>query len=409
MSTFSTEDKIQILSDIVGINTVNDNELEVCEYFQKLFAQHGIDSTIDKVDERRANLIAEIGEGSPVIGISGHMDVVSEGDRDQWSYDPFKLTEKDGFLYGRGAADMKSGLAALAISLIEIKNANALKQGRIRFLATTGEEVEQKGSAQLHEKGYMDDVDALVIAEPSQDFLVYAHKGSMDYRINSTGKSAHSSMPVVGENAITPLLSFIRDIDESYAQITEDVKGKTLDFTNIKEKFKESLSSDISDSELENVLNGLVISNTIINGGNQVNSVPEAASAEFNIRTIPEYNNEKVKSLFDNTLERHNAKGAQLESDLYLDLEHVSTSGQNKLVDTAKSIGERMFDKELKSSAFGGVTDASNLLRSKDESFPFVVFGPGSGAHQVDEAVEKDMYLKFIDFYIELLTTYSTK
>ena len=62
MSTFSNEEKVQILSDIVEMNTVNDNEIQVCEYFQKLFAEHGIDSTIDKVDERRANLIAEIGE-----------------------------------------------------------------------------------------------------------------------------------------------------------------------------------------------------------------------------------------------------------------------------------------------------------------------------------------------------------
>ena len=119
MSTFSTDEKVQILSDIVAMNTVNDNEIEVCEYFQKLFQQHGITSTIEKVDERRANLIAEIGETGPVIGISGHMDVVSEGDRSQWSYEPFQLTENDGFLYGRGAADMKSGLAALAIALIE--------------------------------------------------------------------------------------------------------------------------------------------------------------------------------------------------------------------------------------------------------------------------------------------------
>ena len=61
------------------------------------------------------------------------MDVVSEGDRQQWKYDPFKLTEEDGFLYGRGAADMKSGLAALAIALIEINNSNALKMDVLDF------------------------------------------------------------------------------------------------------------------------------------------------------------------------------------------------------------------------------------------------------------------------------------
>ncbi len=80
------------------------------------------------------------------------MDVVSEGDHSQWTYEPFTLTEDNGFLYGRGAADMKSGLAALAIALIEINNTQSLKQGRIKFLATTGEEMEQLGSQSLYEK-----------------------------------------------------------------------------------------------------------------------------------------------------------------------------------------------------------------------------------------------------------------
>ncbi|MCG7339110.1 ArgE/DapE family deacylase [Staphylococcus sp. ACRSN] len=409
MSTFSNEEKVQILSDIVEINTVNDNEIEICEYLQKLFAEHGIEAKIDKVDERRANLIAEIGESGPVIGISGHMDVVSEGNRDQWKYDPFKLTEEDGFLYGRGAADMKSGLAALAIALIEIKHSNALKNGRIRFLATTGEEMEQLGSQQLYEKGYMDDVEALVIAEPCQDMLVYAHKGSMDYKIKSTGKSAHSSMPIIGVNAIKPLIEFIQDIDEAYARISKEVKGESLDFTNLLQKFSTSLPSSINKDEIEDVLKGLVISNTLIQGGVQVNSVPESADADFNIRTIPEYNNDQVKSLFADTIAKHNNQGAHLESDLYLDLEPVLTTGQNGLIESAKSIGDRMFNKDLLASPIGGVTDASNLLRGKDESFPFLVFGPGSEPHQVNERVEKAMYFKFIDFYIELLTTYVKK
>ena len=83
--------------------------------------------------------------------ISGHMDVVAEGNHDDWTYDPFELTEDNG-LYGRGAADMKSGLAALAIALIEIKESNQLNKGTIKFMATVGEEMEQAGSSQLYEK-----------------------------------------------------------------------------------------------------------------------------------------------------------------------------------------------------------------------------------------------------------------
>lgn len=407
MCTFSEKEKVQILSDIVAMNTVNDNEIEVCNYLQKLFSEYGIESTIDKVDERRANLIAEIGEGNPVIGISGHMDVVSEGNRSQWTYDPFTLTEDNGFLYGRGATDMKSGLAALAIALIDMKQSGSLKQGRIKFLATTGEEMEQLGSQSLYEKGYMDDVEALIIAEPCQDMMVYAHKGSMDYRITSYGKSAHSSMPILGTNAIKPLIEFIQDIDDAYARISKEVQGKALNFTQFIERIKPSLPATMALEEVESALQGLVISNTLINGGVQVNSVPEEADADFNIRTIPEYDNEQVKALFSNTIEKYNNKGAHLASNLYLDLDPVLTTGDNSLINTAQTIAKTAFDKDFIASPIGGVTDASNLLKGKGESFPFLVFGPGVKPHQIDECVEKEKYLKFIDFYIELLTNYA--
>src|SRR5699024_2248720 len=407
MSTFSNKEKVQILSDIVAIETVNDNELEVCNYLQKLFSNYGIESKIQKIDERRANLIAEIGEGKPVIGISGHMDVVSAGNKSQWTYDPFSLTEDDGFLYGRGAADMKSGLAALAIALIDIKQSQAPQHGRIRFLATSGEEMEQLGSQTLYEHGYMDDVDALLIAEPCQDIMVYAHKGSMDYRITSYGKSAHSSMPVMGINAIKPLISFIQDIDDAYARISKEVQGKALDFTKFIDRIKPSLPATTALEDVESALQGLVISNTLIKGGVQVNSVPEEADADFNIRTIPEYDNAQVKALFSNTIKSHNDKGANLSSNLYLDLDPVLTTGDNSLINTAQTIAKSLFDKDFIASPIGGVTDASNLLKNKDENFPFLVFGPGIKPHQIDECVEKDMYLKFIDFYSELLTTYS--
>ncbi|MFH4934278.1 ArgE/DapE family deacylase [Staphylococcus cohnii] len=407
MSTFSNKEKVQILSDIVAIETVNDNEIEVCNYLEQLFSNYGIESKIQKIDERRANLIAEIGEGNPVIGISGHMDVVSAGNKSQWTYDPFSLTEEDGFLYGRGAADMKSGLAALAIALIDIKQSQALQQGRIRFLATSGEEMEQLGSQTLYEHGYMDDVDALLIAEPCQDIMVYAHKGSMDYRITSYGKSAHSSMPVMGINAIKPLISFIQDIDDAYARISKEVQGKALDFTKFIDRIKPSLPATTALEDVESALQGLVISNTLIKGGVQVNSVPEEADADFNIRTIPEYDNAQVKALFSNTIKNHNDKGANLSSNLYLDLDPVLTTGDNSLINTAQTIAKSLFDKDFIASPIGGVTDASNLLKNKDENFPFLVFGPGIKPHQIDECVEKDMYLKFIDFYSELLTTYS--
>ena len=409
MSVLTNEERVKILSDIVAIKTVNDNELEVAKYLQKWFDKYGIESELDEVSEGRANLIATVGSGQPVIGISGHMDVVAEGNHDDWTYDPFELTEDNGYLYGRGAADMKSGLAALAIALIEIKESNQLNKGTIKFMATVGEEMEQAGSSQLYEKGYADHLDALLIAEPSYPSLVYAHKGSMDFRITSKGRSSHSSMPFLGENAIKPLLEFIQNIDKEYEELTQTVKGESLDYSNMVNKLAGQLPENVTKEQAKDLIEGLVMTNSIFNGGSQVNSVPDSATAEFNVRTIPEYNNDKVKELFNKYLKQANENGSSLSQEIYLDLAPVVTTGKNRLVELGHEKAQAHFPNEegLIITPTVAVTDASNLLRGKDEHFPFLMFGPGIRPHQVDECVEKQNYLDFVDYYIDFLTSFT--
>lgn len=93
-NVYSEQEKVQLLADIVEMNTVNGNEIEVANYLKDLFEKHGITAEIDEIEGQRVNLVASIGEGHPVVGISGHMDVVSEGDPSDWTYPPFELTEK---------------------------------------------------------------------------------------------------------------------------------------------------------------------------------------------------------------------------------------------------------------------------------------------------------------------------
>ncbi len=149
MKHFTEDEKIKILSDIIAIKSVNENEIEVANYIKDLFAEYGIESKIVPVTDSRVNLVADIGSGSPVIGVSGHMDVVSPGDENEWTSDPFTLIERDGKLYGRGTDDMKAGLVNLVLVMIELKENNKLKNGTVRFMATTGEEVGGAGSKKI--------------------------------------------------------------------------------------------------------------------------------------------------------------------------------------------------------------------------------------------------------------------
>lgn len=384
MAVFSKDERVKILSDIIEIQSVNEKELDVAHYLQQLFEKYDIHTEILTLvgESSRANLVAEIGSGKPVIGVSGHMDVVTTGDSDKWHYNPFKLTEDDqGRLHGRGSADMKSGLVALAISLIEIKEAGLLKQGSIRFMATAGEEVTSNGAALLHEKGYMDDINALLIAEPSQDGIVYTHKGTMDIQVTSKGKSAHSSMPELGFNAINPLVDFIHDLNAEYNKV------------------------DVS-SEL---LGTPTMNSTIINGGDQVNSIPEYAESLFNMRTIPQFDNKKFEDLFNRIKEKiEKESNGDIIVNPYVNRDPVYTTGDNSFLKLAKSLGDECFNRNLEVTSSTATTDASYLMKDKGEDFSFVMYGPGETgqAHQVDEYVYKDVYLSFIDLYVQLLTQY---
>ncbi|MFC6181615.1 ArgE/DapE family deacylase [Lactiplantibacillus daowaiensis] len=379
MAVFSETDKIKILADLVKIKSVNDDETEVAQYLQRLFADHGIQATLMPLSDTRSNLVAEIGTTGPVLGISGHMDVVTAGDTSKWTSDPFTLTERAGKLYGRGATDMKSGLAAMVIAMIEIDAAKTLKNGRIRLMATVAEEVGETGSQKFYEAGTMADVSALLIGEPSGYNIAYAHKGSIDVELTSKGKTAHSSMPEAGYNALDPLIEILAQANHVFR-----------------------------DSDRESDLLGkLIFNSTVLQGGNQVNSIPGAAKAELNIRSIPEFDNDTAIAALQQLVDQQNAAGAQVDLRVFMSQNPVAAPKDTELSDLAAKLGQPYAGTSIPKVAIPAVTDASNLLKGKDRDFPFIMFGPGNMTpHQVDENVDRQMYLDFIQLYQQLFVDY---
>lgn len=176
------QEKIILLKDLVNIDSTNGNDKEV--------------------------LVSLIKKTGKVLGFSGHMDVVDAGDSKAWETPPFQATEIDGKLFGRGSTDMKSGLATIVIAMIEIEQEGTLVDGQIKLLATVGEEIEEVGAAQLTKLGYADDLNGLIIGNPSVHQIIYVHKGLMNYTVVSYGKKAHNSMLKPGINVIDNLLLF---------------------------------------------------------------------------------------------------------------------------------------------------------------------------------------------------------
>lgn len=376
------QEKISILKDIVAIQSVNGNEKEVADYLSTLFKKHGIESTFLEFEPNRDNLIVEMGNtnSEKVLAFSGHMDVVSAGNVADWTSDPFKPEIREGKMYGRGTCDMKSGLAAMAIAMIELKEENAAFNGRLRLLATVGEEVGELGAEQLTEAGFVDDVTAMVIGEPTgYDGIVYAHKGSINFQVDSIGKNAHSSMPQLGVNAIDHLNEF---------------------YTKANEMFR-------SETHTDEVLGDFIYNVTMISGGEQINSIPSAASLKGNIRTIPEYDNDivikKMKELID---ELNQKETYQLTLSIEANKISVKSQEDSDIAKIAQEVVKRQVNVDSPMIGISATTDAAEFTKGQKE-FPVIIFGPGNDTpHQVDEYVEVANYLEMVDIYKEMVTTY---
>ena len=370
------EERIKVLQDIVKIKSVNDNEKDVAEYLEQLFSDNGIDAKHVANNETRHNLVAEYANGEgKVLGLSGHQDVVAAGDESEWKFPPFSGHIHEGKLYGRGSTDMKSGLAALAIAMIELKNEAAEFNGTIRFMATVGEEVGALGSNLLAKEGYADDLDGLIIAEPV-GVAGYTHKGSLNYSVISHGKASHSSMPDEGVNSITNMSQFTQLFNEEFGKVTTD-------YTN-------------------EVLGTVAASVTIINGGDQVNSIPASTTVQGNIRTIPEFDNTKVKELLKKIVDELNQEeNVKLELTIDDDLNSVESDKDSDLI---KAV---LANTDAEIGGISPVTDAAGFTQT-DNSFDLVIYGPGISTlpHQVDEYVAIEDYLAKIEEYKAIIKDY---
>jgi len=169
------------------------------------------------------NLWARRGSGSPVFCFAGHTDVVPPGDEQEWNTDPFEPTFKEGDLYGRGSADMKSGLAAMIVALEEFLGEHPDHPGSIALLITSDEEGRARDGTlkvvqALAERD--EHIDWCVLGEPSSqdslgDIVRIGRRGSLSGMLTVQGIQGHVAYPQLADNPIrrfAPVLSELHDI-----------------------------------------------------------------------------------------------------------------------------------------------------------------------------------------------------
>lgn len=376
--------KIKILQDLIRIKSDNAHEAKVAKYIKDLFEKHQIKSKLVSFDDDRANLVAEIGQGkdSRILGFSGHMDTVAVSDTSEWDYDPYEAIIEGDRIYGRGAADMKSGLAAEVITLIELKEEGKLPAGKIRLLATFAEESGAPGAEMLTDQGYSKDLSAMVITEPTNGKVIYAHSGFLNYAVKSYGVAAHSSNPIKGVNAINNLIPFL----------------------NAETKFFENIPTDP-------LLGDVPHSVTIIKGGEQINTIPHFAELRGNIRPTNAFSNKEVIDVLRQTIEKINQlPNHQLELTIINDLMPVETDPNSNFIQFIKKMTEIGFENsDVKLEFIKGGTDASLFLKG-NPTLPVAIMGADNTdiSHQKNEYTTISSYLHLIEALKLIGTNYFT-
>ncbi|WP_067934682.1 M20 family metallopeptidase [Alicyclobacillus kakegawensis] len=382
-----SREPVEFLKQIVRIPSVNPpgNEREVALALQVLLERYGLETRRTDFDGGRANLVAWLrgnhsGGGKRILGLSGHMDVVPPG-QVPWCYDPFSAVEENGRIYGRGTSDMKGGLAALAFAMIELKEEGARLNGDVKLLASAGEEAGSVGAKRLFAAGEMDEVTALIIAEPTRDHIVVGQKGALWVEITCFGKTAHGSSPELGVNAIVHMH---RIIDA---------------FLN---RFRmEYTPDDLLGHPTSNI--------AIIQGGVNTNVVPDHCRVQIDFRTVPSQKHERI-------LQELNALIASVEPDcpglhaelrVLNDLPSVRTRSDDPFLATVTEGYKEVFNAEPTIRGTNGYTDAAELI-PPGHNKPFVIIGSGDDrlSHQPDESIEVERFLRSIELYKSMIRKY---
>jgi putative selenium metabolism hydrolase len=199
------------MQDIVRIPSLSSREGAVIQRIREEMERLGYDEvTVDPM----GNLLGRIGSGPRVIALDGHVDVVDIGDPSLWDRDPYSGDIEDGILYGRGASDMKGGVASSVYAGALLKNLG-IPDGITLYVTATVQEEDCDGLCWQYivaEDGIRPEL--VVITEPTSLRIYRGQRGRMEMEVHTSGLSCHGSAPERGDNAIYKMAGIIAEIEQ---------------------------------------------------------------------------------------------------------------------------------------------------------------------------------------------------
>ncbi|WP_201862351.1 succinyl-diaminopimelate desuccinylase [Microvirga soli] len=328
------------------------------------------------------NLYARFGRGEPYLLFAGHTDVVPPGDVDRWTHDPFSGEIQGGELYGRGAVDMKGGIACMMAAALDFIRNNPAFKGSIGFLITGDEEGPAvNGTVKLLEwaKDRGERFDHCILGEPTNpnqlgDMIKIGRRGSLTGRIVVEGKQGHVAYPHLADNPIPGMLRLIsgllsRPLDHG----TEHFDASNLEVTTL----------DV--------------------GNPASNVIPAEARATFNIRFNDRWTPQSLEEEIDRRLRE--AAGNTVRYRLSMDPTNAVAflTPPNAFVSFIADAIEAETGIQPKLSTTGGTSDARFIVKD----CPVVEFGlVGQTMHQIDERVPVADLDRLTGIYRKVLDAY---
>lgn len=322
------------------------------------------------------NLWARRGTHGPVFCFAGHTDVVPAGPLEEWRSDPFAPTVRDGFLYGRGAADMKSGLAAMVIAAEEFVSAHPQHKGSIAFLLTSDEEgPSTDGTRRVIETltGRQEKIDWCIVGEPSSessvgDTIKVGRRGSFSARLTVHGVQGHVAYPQLAENPVHTLAPALAELtSRAWDEGTEHFQPTSFQVSNLNA------------------------------GTGAPNVIPGELKARFNLRYSPVQTQERLKETVEGILRKH---GVRYTIEWYVSGEPFYTA-PGTLSDAVGAAVQEVTGSRPRLSTGGGTSDGRFIAPLGAQVVELGVVN--ASIHKVDECVRIEDLELLQRMYVNLL------
>ncbi|MGP3935054.1 M20 family metallopeptidase [Nonomuraea sp. KM88] len=389
MIEVDAEGVVEFTRALVRIPSTNDpargrDERPAAELVAAKMREWGWEPVVYEAAPGRPNVVAVVeggGGDGPTLMFEGHTDVVTEGDLSTWTVDPFGGEIRDGRLWGRGSADMKSGLAATLYATRALQLAGPFP-GRIKVCALADEEGLMLGAHHFVAEGLAADVDGAIVAEPEAGEICAVAKGALRLRVDLTGRMAHGAMPQHGRNpiqAVGELLAGLRSLQD------------------------ELQASHPAHEHLGEVY----VTPTVLRAGSeeQVNVIPALASVFVDVRTVPGVEH---KVIAERVAALASRDGITAEVSTLVDRPPVDVPVSDPVVAALAAAHRTVTGREPVYGGVPGSTDGTVLTHWG--GVPSVVYGPGGKwiAHQADEFVEIAEIVRCAEVFAEAARRFLT-